>query len=480
MSILSKLNRRVAAVAAVGVFAALAGASASWGYWTTQGAATVTVDSADLTITTANFSTVSKTFGNQTLVGTGSVTVTNSTVSTSAQKGVVTLNFSAAGSTAALRGNFSFVVWLSTTANPCTDAATAGTALVTSNWNTGGSYTTGTAGAFSVGESRTYCVRTTIANPATAWPSTGTVTITPRVAGSIALGNYSGAATALTATQTTQYLFPVTTPNTASTAWFYIHRVFTNAAATNYCADLEGGDGPNGIGWPCKTGGTTNQSWGFEAVSGKAGYYTIRSNITAATVLQQNSTGVPVTSASFASGQVNQQWMLQQTATNYVGATATRAFYQIVNASTGQCLTYAAVNGTTAALNQLQMANCDGTASQQFLVVRTMFSAVNGGTNTVSCAYANPNFTVTFSAATPGMRYEMRRGTTVVSSSTFGAGGTGTVVVSFDDAADGAFDIYEDSNATGDAGTLVASGTINKGNRASSGTNACTVTGLGQ
>ena len=84
--------------------------------------------------------------------------------------------------------------------------------------------------------------------------------------------------------------------------------------------------------------------------------------------------------------QANQQWMIQKNGAGYVSGSAVRAYYQFINASTGQCLTYAAVNETTAALNQLTVDNCDGTASQQFLVVRTMFSGVGGAPDTVSCA----------------------------------------------------------------------------------------------
>ena len=233
------------------------------------------------------------------------------------------------------------------------------------------------------------------------------MTITPQVAASIALGNYTGSASA-TATQQTQYLFPLVTPATSTTTWNYIHRAFT-APVGNYCADLESGTGPNAIGWPCKNNGTSNQSYRFDAVTGKPGYYTIKSNITAGPVFQQNATGAEVTAVAAVTGQANQQWMIQQTAASYVG-TSTRSFYQFVNASTGQCLTYASVNGTTAALNQLTVDNCNGTATQQFLVVRTMFSGVQGATNTVSCAYANPNFTISLSAATPNMRYELRSG----------------------------------------------------------------------
>jgi|GEM_PF-1557039 len=472
---ITRANRRVAAIAAVATFATLVGASASWAYWTSQATAQVTADSADLTITTANFGTVSKTFGNENLVGTGSVTVTNSTVSSSTQKGAVTLVFSATGSTAALRGNFAFTVWLSTGANPCTDAATAGTTLASGTWNAGTTYATGAAGAFSVGESRTYCVRTSIANPATAWPSNGTVTITPQVTGSIVLGNYSGNAAAITATQTTQYLFPVFTPVTTAGAYFYIHRVFTTPVG-NYCADLEGGAGPTGIGWPCKTGGTSNQSWRFDAVSGKAGYYTIKSNITAGTVLQQNASGAPVSAVAAVAGQANQQWLIQQTSTSYAG-TATRYFFQFVNASTGQCLTYAAVNGTTAALNQLQMVNCDGTASQQFLTVRTMFSGVNGATDTVSCSYTNPNFNVALSAAAVGQRYEMRVGATVVAATA--TAGTATLTFPRSSlAATADYEVYEDSGAAADPGTLVASGTLTRGTSNANG-NSCTASGLG-
>ena len=278
MTTASKLNRRIAAVAALVVFAILAGASATWAYWTTQATAQVTANSANLTVTTANFSTISKTFGNEALVGTGSVTVTNSTSGASTQKGAVTLVFSASGA-ATYGSNFAFVVWLSTGANPCTAAAAPGATLASGTWNNTATYVTPGGGGFSVSEARTYCVRTTV-TPAATWPASGAVTITPQIAATIVLGNYTGSASA-TATQQTQYLFPVSTPVTTAGAYFYIHRVFAPPVNNvgNYCADLESGSGPNAIGWPCKNNGTSNQSYRFDAVTGKPGYYTIKSNI---------------------------------------------------------------------------------------------------------------------------------------------------------------------------------------------------------
>jgi hypothetical protein len=479
MSIVTTSRRRIAAVAAIAVFTVLAGASASWAYWTTQATASVTVKSADLTVTTANFTSINKTFANETLVGTGSVTVTNSTTSPSSQKGQVTLTFTGTGG-AAYRGNFSFVVWLSTVANPCTDAATPGTTLASGTWGGTTTYVTPGGSGFSVGESRTYCVRTTVAPATTTWPASGAPSFTPQISAAIALGNYSGTASA-TGTQQAQYMFPLASPVTSTTTWYYIHRVFT---AGNYCADLESGTGPNGIAWPCKSSGTANQSFRFDAVTGKAGYYTIKSNITAGTVLQQNATGTPVTSVAVVAGQANQQWMIQQTSTSYVG-TATRYFYQLINASTGQCLTYVTVNGTSAANNQLQMANCDGTASQQFLIVRTMFSGVQGATDTISCSYAagtTPTFTVAMSAASANTRYEVRIGGTAVGNGTTDASGAGSVGVlrtSVTSNSTQAYEVYEDTGATGDAGTLVATGTFTRGSSTSTTSNSCTATGMG-
>lgn len=475
MSALTKVNRRVAAVAAVVVFTTLVGASSAWAYWTTQATAQVTANSADLTVTTANFSSISKTFVNESLASTGSVTVTNSTAGSSPQQGKVTLVFSATGADAH-RGNFSFAVWLSTAANPCTSAATPGATLASGTWGGTATYVTPNGGGYSIGESRTYCVRTTVATAAAAWPESGSLLFTPRVAATIALGNYTGAASA-TATQQTQHLFPVYNPPASPTTWNYIHRVFTTPAG-NYCADLEGGSGPNGIGWPCKNSGTANQSYRFEAVSGKAGYFTIRSDVTAGIVLQQNVTGVPVTAVAAVSGQANQQWTLQTTPQNYSAGEVTRAFRQFVNASTGQCLTYASVNGTTAALNRLQMENCDGTASQRFLVVRAMFSGANGGPSTVSCSYASSNYTVRLDAATPNMRYELREGTTVVEGITADGSGKGSFSRARGSVSMGTtnFEIYEDSNAAGDAGTLVATGSFSKGILS----NSCTASGMGQ
>ncbi len=198
-------------------------------------------------------------------------------------------------------------------------------------------------------------------------------------------------------------------------------------------------------------------------------------------MFQQNATGAEVTAVAAVVGQANQQWMLQQSPTSYVGGTSTRSFYQFVNASTGQCLTYAAVNGTSAALNQLTVDNCDGTATQEFLVVRTMFSGVQGATDTISCAYANPTFTISLSAAAATMTYELRIGGTAVRTITTNAGGVGAFTYPRSSLATNSttdYEIYEDTGAAGDAGTLVATGTLTRGSSNANG-NSCTATGMG-
>ncbi|WP_084038480.1 RICIN domain-containing protein [Demequina sp. NBRC 110053] len=458
-------RRRLALIAGLATFAVLAGTTAGWAYWTTQASVTAPASTANLTVTTANFGSLSATLANEALARTGSFTVTNNTTTSSTQRAAVTLDLSATNGNT-YRGNFGYVVWRSTAGNPCTAAATPGPSLVPSGttWANAASFTTVSGDGFAAGESRTYCVRTTATRTTENWPANGSVTFTPRVDARISLGTYTGAANA-TATQASQFLFPLHTPTTGASVWAFIHG--WQGGSTAHCLDHFSGQSNVG-GWPCKTTGVTNQSWQFTSTGG--GYYTIRTNQSNGLLMQQTGTGITMNAASNAQ---NQRWTLQRTNT---GASSVRAAYQIVNESTGQCITRPATDV------HATMENCDGGADQSFLVVRNLFSGTGGAPSTVQCSVVSGNYRITTNAATPNMRYEARLNGAVVANTANGSGSlTIDIATSTGASASWTLELYE-VGPGGDAGTRVA---IGEASRTRSGiifishSYGCSLSGMG-
>ncbi|WP_297082418.1 RICIN domain-containing protein [uncultured Demequina sp.] len=435
-------RRRTALITAAAVFAVLVGATASWGYWTSQATVTTSASSADLTVSTANFGSVTARLANESLTSTGTVTIQNSTSTSSTQSAQVTVTLSATGGDG-YRGNFSLAVWNQATA-ACT-AATPPASLVNAaaTWASGGSF----VADFTPGQSRTYCVRTTSQRATGTWPASGAVSFTPQVNAAIALGNYSGSASA-TASLTTEHLYPLHNPTTSNAHWYYIHG--WNSANLAHCLDYFNAEVQVG-GWQCKDVGTRNQAWRFEAVAGKPGYYVIRTNQGSGGPVMQVD-GNRVIMAGAVSGRLTQQWTLQASSTS----SSARPRYQLVSASTGQCVVKGAANGL------VTMANCDSTANQSYLVVRTMYSGVDGTGDTISCAVVGGSYRITSTGATPGMRYEARLDGSTYTAQAAG-GGTLTIDVPTTTGNDQTWtlEVYE-VGPGGDTGTRVARGSAER------------------
>lgn len=352
---------KLAIATALTGFLILAGTTAGFAFWNASNTVSSTVGAATLSLSTTNFTSVGYTFGNDSLVTTGSVTVTNTTTTTSTQSGAVSLTFGPAVAGTTLAGKVTVALWTTASAANCTAGASVPSGATTALWSASTVLTASLAKNASV----IYCVRSSIASRETVATSTGTLTFQPKISGTITVGNFTGSASATT-TQSTQYIYPAQT--TDVTHWNWVRPNYTTTTY-DYCLDVSGGGGSNGslvISYSCKTSGTDNENWKFTA-SGATGYYTIQPRSATGLRVDDNSSttsggGVTVNTAAGAPATAkNQQWQLQLVSTG---------IYEMVNAYSGMCLT--SPGGTAANLGQLTQAPCSGSSLQQFVVSQTL------------------------------------------------------------------------------------------------------------
>jgi hypothetical protein len=366
-------NAKLAIAAALTGFLVLAGTTAGFAFWTASNTVSSTVGAATLSLSTTNFTSVGYTFGNDTLVTTGSVTVTNTTTTTSTQNGAVSVTFSPAAS-ATLAGKVSVSIWTTAAASNCTAAATVPVGATTALWSASTVLTTSLAKNASV----IYCVRSSIASRETVASAGGSLTFQPMISGTITVGNFTGSASATT-TQSTQFIYPSSTADVSH--WNWIRPNYTTSTF-NYCLDVSGGGGSNGtivISFGCKNNGASNQNWKFTA-SGASGYYTIQPRSATTLRVDDNSTttsggSITVNTAAGAPATAtNQQWQLQLVSSG---------IYEMVNAYSGMCLT--SPNGTAQNLGNLTQTPCDGSVYQQFKVSQAFenFTCAVSGNNWV-------------------------------------------------------------------------------------------------
>jgi len=341
--------------AALTGFLVLAGTTAGFAFWNASNSVDTTVGAATLTLSTTNFTSVGYTFGNETLVTTGSVTVTNTTSTASTQNGAVSVTFGPAAS-ATLAGKVTATIWTTASAADCTAGATVPSGATTALWSASPVLTASLAKNASV----IYCVRSSIASRETVANAGGSLSFQPQISGTISVGNFTGSATATT-TQSTQYIYPASTADL--THWNWIRPNFSSTY--NYCLDVSGAGSASGtivISYGCKTSGAANQNWKFVA-SGAAGYYTIQARGATSLRVDNNSStasggSITVnTAAATPATATNQQWQLQQVAAN---------IFEIVSPYSGMCLT--SPSGTAQNLGNLTQAPCAGTVYQQFKV----------------------------------------------------------------------------------------------------------------
>lgn len=419
---------KLAFVAFLVTFGVLASTGASYAYWQSNDSATGTVTAADLTMTTSNFTSVAYTFGNDSLVTTGSVTATNNTVSPSIQAATVALTFGPNAS-ATLAGLVTLTLWSTASAANCTAAATVPSGATSALWSASTVITTTLAPSASA----VYCVRSSIASRESVATPGGTMTFAPKISGTIKLGNFSGSASA-TVAQSTQYIYPAYTPDT--THWQWIRPNFTSASY-NYCLDVSGAATTSGtivISYGCKTVGASNQNWKFTA-SGNSGYFTMQPRHATALRVDNSSSmnsgdGISVVNAAGTPATAkNQQWQLQQ---------ISPGLYEIVSGLSGMCLT--SPSGAVQNLGQITQTPCNGSQYQQYLISQAF--------ENFSCAVSNNSFAWSWTSATTGpYQVSLINGSTTTSlgstSGTTASGfstatsnipGTGTYNVTFTDA----------------------------------------------
>jgi hypothetical protein len=352
-------------------FFVLAGSAASFAYWTASNTVTSTVSAATLAITATNFTSTSYTFGNDSLVTTGSVTVTNTTTTTSSQSGAVNVTFGPATS-ATLAGKVTLNIWTTTSAANCTAAATVPGGATTALW----SASTTLGSTLAKNAAVIYCLRSSIASRESVATAGGALSFIPQITGTIKVANFTGTTTA-TAAEATKYVYPAAS-GIDVTHWNWIRPNFSNTTY-NYCLDVSGAATSSGtivISYGCKNSGVSNQQWMFTA-SGAAGYYTIQPRHSTVLRVDNNSTtsagaGISVNTASGnAATATNQQWQLQVVSTGV---------YQFVNAYSGMCLT--SPTGADQNLGNLTQSPCAGTVYQQYKISQAFqnFSCVTSGT----------------------------------------------------------------------------------------------------
>ena len=364
------LRGKLGIAAFLTTFIVLASSTASFAYWQSSQTVASTLSAANLTLATSNFTSVGYTFGNDTLVTTGSVTATNNTVTSSTHAANVSLTFGPAGA-ATLAGLVGVQLWATTNPTNCTAAATAPSGAISALWSANTVVTT----TLAPGASASYCVRSSITSRDSVAFAGGSSTFSPKISGAITLGNFSGTAVATT-TQSTQHIFPPYSVDT--TKWNFIRPNVDNSSY-DYCLDVSDMATTSGtftIAYSCKPSGVSNQQWMFTA-SGVAGYYTIQPRNAMALRLDNGSTSASgagisvVTAAAVSATSTNQQWQLQ---------TISPGLYQIVNASSGMCLTAPTGNGLN--LGQVTQAPCDGSVFQQFRLSQALENPSCSATST--------------------------------------------------------------------------------------------------
>lgn len=428
-------------------FFVLVGSAASFAYWTTSNTVTSAVSAATLAITATNFTSVGYTFGNDSLVTTGSVTVANTTITTSTQSGAVSVTFGPATS-ATLAGKVNLNIWTTASAANCTAGAAVPTGATTALWSASPTLTSTLAKNTSI----IYCLRSSIASRELVASASGSLTFQPKISGTITVGNFTGSASATT-TQSTQYIYPAATADTSH--WNWIRPNF-NTSTYNYCLDVSGGGGTNGtivISYGCKNNGASNQNWKFTA-SSTSGYSTIQPRSATGLLVDDNITttaggGITVNTAT---GTTNQQWQLQL---------VTNGVYEFVNAYSGMCLT--SQNGADQNLGNLTQTPCSGTVYQQFKVSQVF--------ENFTCSASGSSWVWSWNSTTTGPYHVMvaHGGTTTELVTTGATAGSATLdFITPTSYGTGTYDVsFIDAN-----GTAVGSGTITIASKARN--NSCT------
>lgn len=365
------------AITGITVFLLFVGGGISYAAWSAGANATSTATGATLKISTSGFDSNAFTFRNSALTTTGSVTLTNSTVTTSTSPGNFKMSLGYTGD-AALASGLNVSIWSTTNIATCTPGAVIPTGAKTGLWSTVATTMSPIEGSLIKGTSASYCIRVSASSreSISATTTNGGRSIQPSISASLSVGNWSQSASATT-TQKTEWIFPAFSaiPNT----WYQI----VNQGTSN-CVDVYAAQDTSGVGaidYACKAGNATgdyNQQWKFTKTSGA--YYTVtprhaqalRLDVAGASPSSLAAVNLQTSSGS----RVSQEWQLQ----NVVGN-----LYQLVNRNSGMCLQAYNTSVYNPEIEYAQV-TCDGSVGQRFALV---VKQVDVPAVTLSCAAAN-------------------------------------------------------------------------------------------
>lgn len=363
----------VLAVVAISIIGGLATGPAATAGWTTSLTATGSVSAGAVTVSLTPTNT-SAGVRNQVFQTTQRVSVTNTQASTTFT-GTSNVRITARPSASpapALSTLMNVTIWPVATAAACATTSAPPAGSPTGLWSTG---VTSAEVAVTRNQVAIFCVRGSAVGapnqpaaanqnrPAVASAlatSTGASTFTPAYDATLTLGAFTAGATRTSTAIATQFIFPFQT--VSATSYFQVRP----QNATTLCLDVNGGTtspvGSRLDAFGCHTQ-TTDPAFGNQfirmiaipgsnAVSLKARMNPATNGYLQAT---SNASGSGVTVQNASTSNTLQQWMPQRT-----NGTATPAQYQLVNASSGLCLTAPASAGATT------MTACTGATNQRF------------------------------------------------------------------------------------------------------------------
>lgn len=362
-------------IAGITIFLLLAGSGVSYAAWTAGAEAKGTASAASLGITTTGFNSTAFTFQNHLLTTTGSVTLKNTTDTTSTTPGAVEMSFGYTGS-AVLASKLDVAVWPTANTAGCASVGTPPPGTLTGRWDTVATSVAPITGTLAKGASQGYCVRVSSAERGGLASTAGSAEIQPSITAKLKVGNWLQSVNA-TATQSTAWIFPAfgPTPNT----WYQLENQDTGNCLDVYSASNTSGTGA--IDWECKPGnaaGDYNQEWKFTRSTGDYFDMTPRHAQAVRLDVTGGSTAnlAPVDVQTDDGTRMSQEWQLQKQPSG--------DFYQVVNRLSGRCLQ---VNNTNFYSPEIEYAQavCNGTVAQRYALI---VKDVDVPSMTLSCAAA--------------------------------------------------------------------------------------------
>ncbi|MDN3496775.1 hypothetical protein QL996_12610 [Planococcus sp. APC 4015] len=364
----------VMGVIVLGIAGGLAAGPSAGATWTKTLTASGTVSAGAVAVTSARTNLLA-TVRNQSFQTTQYVTATNtqsSTTFTGTSNVTITARPSVVSPAPALSTVMDVTIWPVATSASCTAAATPPAGSPTGVWSTG---VTSAPVALTRSQVAGFCVRgfpTGAPNASSTVPqnraavasalatASGIQSFTPTYVATLTLGSFTATTSGNSTAIGTQYMFPVQT--TSTTTYSQVRALNSTARCLSITGGLSAAVGSAVATATCQ-GATSSIANGYQfirmvpiagttAVSLKArlnpatnGYFQATSDLTNSAVTVQN----------LDTANLLQQWIPQRT-----NGTTNPAQYQLVNASSGLCLTAPGSAGVTT------LTTCGGTTSQRF------------------------------------------------------------------------------------------------------------------